>query len=145
MKTKALLTVAICVAVAAMLIACGGGANVTVNTPAKNAAPPAANTTTSASTPATAANPAANPATDAGPNTGVPECDDYIKKYEACLTKIAKAAPQVEDQMKKAFQAQRDGFKTAAANPQSKATLATTCKQAVETAKTATKAYACEF
>jgi len=75
----------------------------------------------------------------------VAECDEYITKYEACLTKIAKAAPQVEPQLKQSFEAQRSSFKTAASNPQSKATLAGACKQAIETAKASTKAYACEW
>jgi hypothetical protein len=61
------------------------------------------------------------------------------------LTKIAKTAPQVEGPMKQAFQAQRDGFKTAASSPQGKAALVGTCKQAIETAKASTKAYACEW
>lgn len=143
MKTKALLTVAVCLCVAGLFIACGGGANVTVNTPAKNAAP-AANTAAPASAPSSAA-PASSDSTAAAPNTGVPECDDYIKKYEACLTKIAKAAPQVEEGMKKAFETTRDGWKKAAANPTTKATLASACKTATDSAKTQMKQYACEF
>lgn len=83
--------------------------------------------------------------TAATDSVGVAECDEYIKKYEACLTKIAAKAPQVEPSMKTAFKAQRDGFKQAAANPASKATLASTCKQAIETAKASTSAYACEW
>jgi hypothetical protein len=80
-----------------------------------------------------------------GDSVGVPECDEYIKKYEACLTKIAAKAPQVEGPMKSAFQAQRNGFKTAASTPQGKATLASTCKQAMETAKSSTAAYSCDW
>jgi len=78
-------------------------------------------------------------------SVGVPECDEYIKKYEACLTKISAKAPQVESSMQTAFKAQRDSFKQAAANPASKAQLATTCKQAIDTAKQSTSAYACEW
>jgi hypothetical protein len=78
-------------------------------------------------------------------SVGVPECDDYIKKYEACLTKVAKQAPQIEPNLKSAFQQQRDGFKQAAASPQAKAMLATQCKQAVETAKQSMNAYTCEW
>jgi hypothetical protein len=47
--------------------------------------------------------------------------------------------------LKTAFQAQRDGFKKAAETPQGKATLATVCKNAVDTAKASTAAYACEW
>ena len=78
-------------------------------------------------------------------SVGVAECDEYIKKYEACLTKIAKDAPQVQPSLKTAFEQQRNAFKQSAANPQAKATLASTCKQAIETAKTSTSAYKCEW
>jgi hypothetical protein len=144
MKTKILLTAALSIAAAILLIGCGGASNTATNTPAKNAAP--ANTATGAApvTDAGKTDPAAK-ADTADPNTGVAECDEYIKKYEACLTKIAKAAPQVEAPMKQNFEGQRNSFKTAAANPQAKATLGAKCKEAMETAKTATKAYACEF
>jgi len=81
----------------------------------------------------------------AGDSVGVAECDEYIKKYEACLTKIAKDAPQAQPGLKTAFEAQRKAFKDAAANPQSKATLASTCKQAIDTAKASTSAYACTW
>ena len=77
--------------------------------------------------------------------TGVPECDEYIEKYEACLTSIAEKYPQVHPNLKQAFETQRKGFKDAAAQPESKATLASTCKQAIENAKTATSAYACKW
>lgn len=79
-------------------------------------------------------------------SVGVPECDEYIKKYEACLLKIAQKAPQIEPDLKKAFQAQRDGFKQAASNPSSKAMLPNQCKQLIETAKQSySSTYACEW
>lgn len=81
----------------------------------------------------------------AGDTVGVPECDEYIAKYEACLTKIAEKAPQVQTAMKTAFEQQRSAFKQAAANPTSKATLPATCKQAIESVKQATGAYACTW
>lgn len=121
---------------------CGGSTttsnNTTANTATTNTTKPAA--TTSPATDATKTDTTAS--TD---SVGVPECDEYIKKYEACLTKIAAKAPQVEENMKTAFKAQRDGFKQAAANPASKAQLPSTCKQAMETAKQATSTYACEW
>ena len=83
--------------------------------------------------------------TTSGDSVGVPECDEYIKKYEACLTKIAKDAPQAQPGMKTAFEQQRNAFKQVAANAQSKATLPATCKQAIETAKQSTAAYKCEW
>jgi hypothetical protein len=81
----------------------------------------------------------------AGDSVGVAECDEYIKKYEACLTKIAASSPAVQGPLKQAFEAQRAGFKSAASTAQGKATLASTCKQAIATAKASTSAYACEW
>ncbi len=90
--------------------------------------------------------PATNSATTtSGDSIGVAECDEYIKKWEACLTKIAKDAPQAQAGLKTAFDAQRKAFKDAAANPQSKATLPATCKQAIETSKASTAAYSCQW
>ena len=81
----------------------------------------------------------------AGDSVGVPECDEYIKKYEACLTKIAASSPAAQGPLKQAFEAQRTSFKSAASTAQGKATLAATCKQAIQTAKASTTAYACEW
>ena len=81
----------------------------------------------------------------AGDSIGVAECDEYIKKYEACLTKIAAKAPAVEGPMKQAFETARKGWKDAAANPAGKASLASACKQAMDTAKASTSVYACEW
>ena len=83
--------------------------------------------------------------TDSADSVGVAECDEYIKKYEACLTKIAKDAPQAQPGMKTAFESQRKAFKDAAANPQAKATLASSCKQAIDSAKQSTSPYKCEW
>lgn len=118
---------------------CGGGAT-TNNTPANNAA----NNAAKKDTPKTDAPKTDAPKTESAA-TGVPECDEYIEKYEACLTSIAEKYPQVHPNLKQAFETQRKGFKDAAANPDSKATLASTCKQAIDTAKQATSAYACKW
>lgn len=137
MKLKITITLVLGLVSAIMLAACGG--STTTNT---------ATTTAPTSAPAQVKNsaPASDTASyDEPPITGVAECDEYIKRYEACLLKVAKQAPQAEPALKKAFEAQRDGFKKAGANPQAKATLAGTCKQAIETAKTATGMYACEW
>ena len=145
MKIKSFIAIAAALCFAIVSFGCGGAATNTSNTTANKPANTTSTTTTSSTTTTAPANTAATTADSSSPNTGVAECDEYITKYEACLTKIAKAAPQVEPQMKQAFEAQRSSFKTAASNPQSKATLPGICKQAIETAKTSTKAYACEW
>ncbi|HMT08945.1 MAG TPA: hypothetical protein PKA82_13150 [Pyrinomonadaceae bacterium] len=120
--------------------ACGGAAT---NTSNNAAAKPA----TKADAPKADAPKTDAPKTDvaAGDSVGVAECDDYIKKYEACLTSIAAKAPQVEGPMKTAFQAQRDGFKKTAETPAGKATLKDVCTKAIETAKASTSMYACTW
>jgi hypothetical protein len=62
-------------------------------------------------------------------SVGVAECDDYITKYEACITKAggpAKAAAET------AFKAQRDAFKQGASTPEGKAALKTSCKSMLD-------------
>src|SRR5215470_4118359 len=118
-STTASLIAALILATVIVIAGCGGAA--TTNT--TNAAANKSNTTTTApanntTTTAPANNTAAKTDTaPAGDSVGVAECDEYIKKYEACLTKIAAKAPQAEPALKTTFEAQRNGFKTAAANP----------------------------
>src|SRR6185503_6264792 len=134
-KSSIAIVAALCFAIVSF--GCGGAANTTVNV---NANRSANTTSTTSSTTTTTTNTAANAATaDAtGPNTGVAECDEYIKKYEACLTTIASKAPQVAPAMKSAFEEARKGYKTAASTPQGKASLGAACTQAMATAKTST-------
>jgi hypothetical protein len=133
---KSLLFSASLIAGVAFLSACGTASNTTVNV----TVPKPANTVvvTNAATPA-AANTAA-PATEtaSGDSVGVAECDEYIKKYEACLTTIAAKAPQAAPGLRASFDAQRRAFKAAATTPQGKSALGSSCKQAIETAKTST-------
>jgi hypothetical protein len=66
-------------------------------------------------------------AASGGDSVGVKECDDYIKKWNDCYKDPATkaAAKPGLDQMTAAW-------KQAAANPQSKAGLATGCKMALD-------------
>jgi len=97
---------------------CTTASNTASNTATANKANTAsANTSTPASNTSNPANSSVKTETaPAGDPVGVAECDEYIKKYEACLTKIASKAPQAEGPLKTAFQAQRDGFKKAVPN-----------------------------
>ena len=101
-------------------------------------------TTNRASAPAPAASPAATTTTasHAG-EVGVPECDAFLKAYEACVhDKVPAAARPTFDttlaNWKKAWHDQ-------AANPQTKSTLAAACKTAHDNARTTMKAYNCTF
>jgi len=133
------------------------GCNTASNTASNTATTNKANTAASNTATSTPAANAANTATSnseaktenapAGDSVGVAECDEYVKKYEACLTKVAAKAPQVEGSLKTAFEIQRNAIKSGASTPQGKAALATSCKQMLETAKknAALTAYSCEW
>lgn len=78
-----------------------------------------------------------------GDKIGVPECDEYIEKYEACLN--SKVPEAQRTMFKSSFETMRKTWKDAAANPQAKAALATGCRQATENAKQAMGAYSCNW
>ena len=75
--------------------------------------------------------------------TGVAACDDFLKKYEACVTSKVPAA------QKAAFQGQleqmRKAWSDAAKAPGAKATLESTCKQSADQMKAAMSAFGCTF
>ena len=77
-----------------------------------------------------------------GEKIGIPECDDYIAKYEACMTKVPEAGRATYQASLKTL---RDSWKQAASTPAGKAALAQGCKQATETAATAMKSFGCTF
>jgi hypothetical protein len=104
-----------------------------------NAAPPAA----SSSTPAASATPAATPASTSGSTEfGVPECDDYMKKYLACIDKLA---PSAQAQARQALDQSREAWKQAASTEMGKTALASTCKTASDTAAPAMRAQGCTW
>ena len=130
MKNRILLPM--CVVIGLVLVACGK-TEVTVNT--NSSASPAAKTA-----------PAATPATTAastGEKIGIPDCDDFLAKYEACVTdKVPEVA---RAQYKAGLEQWRTSWRQLAANPNTKATLATACKQAADTARTSMKTYNCAW
>jgi hypothetical protein len=74
---------------------------------------------------------------------GVPECDDYIEKYEACITgKVPEAARAA---MKSSFEQTRKTWKDLASNPQTKNSLASMCKQSKDVAKQSMEAFKCDW
>ena len=78
-----------------------------------------------------------------GDKIGVPECDEYIEKYEVCITgKVPEAARQ---QLQTSFEMMRKSWKDLAANPQTKSSLASACKQSQEAAKKSMSAYQCDW
>jgi hypothetical protein len=113
---------------ALLLIGCSKPAETTTNTNSatKTATPtgsPAATTTASAT------------------DIGVPECDEFLKAYEACVKdKVPAAArPTFETGLTN----WRKAWHEQATNPQTKAALASACKTAHDNSKTSMKAYGC--
>jgi hypothetical protein len=104
--------------------ACGGSA---APQPATSSTPPAS--TTPASTSASA-------------EFGVAACDDYMKKYLACIDRLAPAA---QTPARQALEQSRTAWKQAATTDQGRAALATTCKAASDAAASAMRAQGCSW
>ena len=102
----------------------------------ENAAPAA--TTAQAATPVASTPPAAAPG-----ETGVAECDDYLRQWEACLA--TKVTGDAREQVKVALDATREAWKRAMATPEGKAGLASACREATELAKMQVAAYGCSW
>lgn len=123
----------ICVASLIVFASCAKTENGNSNTASTNANAPAATTA-----PATTA-----PATAAADKIGVPECDDFIAAYDACVS--SKVPEQVRAQYKASIEQWRSSWKKLADNPSTKGTLAAACKQSAESARTSMKTYNCTF
>ena len=128
MLTK--LSLFLCVVCAIVLVGC---AKTETNTNG-NANTAATKTTTPASTTATTAS---------ADKIGVPECDEFIANYEACVT--GKVPEVARAQYKTAIEQWRTSWKKLAANPQTKGTLAAACKQSAEQARASMKSFNCTF
>lgn len=74
---------------------------------------------------------------------GVPACDDFLTKYEACVS------GKVPDAQKSMFQGQMDQLRKTwgdmAKNPQTKPSLETMCKSSSDQMKAAVASYGCTF
>jgi curli biogenesis system outer membrane secretion channel CsgG len=92
---------------------------------------------------ATTATPATTAPVSAGEKIGVPECDDFIAKYDACVS--SKVPEQARAQFKSAVDQWRASWKKLADNPATKGSLAAACKQAAEQQAAALKTYGCTF
>jgi hypothetical protein len=74
---------------------------------------------------------------------GIPVCDEFLTKYEACVTGKIPAAQQP------AFKAQleqlRASWSSIAQNPSTRPTLETACKQTADQMKASMTPYGCSF
>lgn len=139
MTTKLISLFALCVLLGTVMLACGGAAENT-NTTTTNATTNA--NTKAAATPAAAASPASTTAST-GEKIGVAECDDFLAKYEACVSGKVPAAAQAA--FKSSLEQWRSSWKKLAENPQTKATLAAACKSSMDQAKTSLNSYGCTW
>lgn len=135
MLKKIFVPLMLSVCCALLFAACGGSDTSSNNTSNSTAANKTASTSTPSGTPATT-----TPA--GGDKVGVAECDDYLAKYEACLSKVPEAA---RAQYQQAFAQVRKSWRDLAATPQGKSSLAQACKMASDQAKSSMKPYGCEF
>jgi hypothetical protein len=125
----------LCVVCAVVLIGCSK------SEPTNESGATTANANKAAATSTTPATTA--PTTAAADKIGVPECDEFIANYDACVsTKVPEVA---RAQYKTAIEQWRTSWRKLAENPQTKATLAAACKQSAETARTSMKSYNCTF
>ena len=70
----------------------------------------------------------------------MPECDNYLTKYEACISAHVPAASQAA--LKQSLDATRAGWKQAI-DAGGKSSLAAACTTMTESARTSLKAYGC--
>ena len=103
-------------------------------------------TAAKAPAPAPASAPAAAPATAAAPaatadSVGIPECDEYLTKYQACVqSKVPEAARATLIQ---SLDQTRAAWRTTLAAPGGKDSLAAACKQMRDTTRASMSAYGC--
>src|SRR2546421_5441457 len=137
MTNKAPFLLALCIAAGLALLACGGGAS--------DNAGNTANTANAGNANKAASNTAANTSTTStsGEKVGVPECDDFLAKYEACVSGKVPAAAQ--SAFKTSMETWRSSWKELAKTPQGKAGLATACKSAADQAKASLGSYGCSW
>ena len=124
----------LCILSAAILIGCSK----TETTNNSNSTAMNSNKSTSTTTTTTTSS-----TTTSGEKIGIAECDDFLAKYDACVTKNVPEAQRA--QYESSLKQWRDSWRQLAKNEMTKGTLAAACKQALEQAKTSMKSYNCTF
>jgi hypothetical protein len=86
----------------------------------------------------------AHGATGAGAQqVGIAVCDDFLTKYETCVSGKVPAAQQ--STFKASIDQTRKAWIDAAKNPQAKAALESSCKQTADQLKASLAPYGCAF
>ena len=76
-------------------------------------------------------------------STGITVCDDFLKKYETCISSTVPAAQR--SMFKDQFDQTRKAWSDMAKNPATKSSLEDVCKQSVDQIKVAFQSYGCTF
>ena len=76
-------------------------------------------------------------------SVGIPECDAYITKYEACVNQHVPEGQRV--QLEQGLDALRTGWKASAANAESRPGVAKACQQALDAAKASMAFFGCQW
>lgn len=140
MLKKLLISMALFALSALVLTACGG--TETSNGNSNNTATD--NKTSTSSTPkASDTSVPTNSSANGDDKIGIPECDDYLAKYEACVSgKVPEAA---RAQYKTSLEQLRKSWRGLAANPNTKGGLKMACETAITQAKQQFQMYGCDF
>jgi hypothetical protein len=80
---------------------------------------------------------------DATTGFGVKECDEYVKKYAACVD--ARAPEAIRAHLHQSLEHARAAWHAAAATSEGRIGLANACSQALASAKAAMQMYGCEW
>ena len=147
MARRIFVTLALSISCALLLAACGSDSNTTNGTTNTGNANRAANTSTSTpagNTSVTTSNSGTTvTATVSGDKIGVAECDDFIAKYEACIS--SKVPAEGRAQWNTALAQWRTSWRQLAENPQTRSSLAQACKMAADQSRQSMKPYGCDF
>ena len=135
--SKRFLTAFTLFALCALILTACGGTDTTSNKNANNAG---ADNTSKTST---SGSPASTTTASTGEKIGVPECDEYLTKYEACVS--GKVPDAARAQYKSSLEQTRKSWREMAVNPQTKAGLAKACQLATDQAKQTFKLFGCDF
>lgn len=139
MARRIFVSLALSISCALLLAACGGS-----DTNTTNGTSNAAKTTNTGNTTVTTSNSGTTvTATVSGDKIGVAECDDFIAKYEACIT--SKVPAEGRAQWNTALAQWRTSWRQLAENPQSRSALAQACKMAADQSRQSMKPYGCDF
>ncbi|HEV7375223.1 MAG TPA: hypothetical protein VGN95_10940 [Pyrinomonadaceae bacterium] len=142
MLKKKLVPLMLSVSCALLLAACSKSDN----TASTNNATTTSKTTTTSSpataTTTTTSSPTTTTTASSGDKIGVPECDDFVAKMEACFPKLPAVAREDYD---KNFEKNMKEWRDAASTPQGRAKVAQQCKAITDIMKQSTKGYNCDF